>query len=215
MKKEVLLIGGGGHARSIIDSLNDKQQVKIIGILDKKEKFGEAINGIPVIGTDDDLEYYYGQGVTQAIISLGSIGIPRVREMLYKRIKAIGYSLPNVIDDTAVVANDCLLGEGIYVGKGAIVNTGVKLGNMCIVNTGSIIEHDCKISDLVHIAPGVTLCGGVKIGEMCHIGAGATIMQYTKVGKYSVIGLGSVVVKDISQYTKAYGNPCKEVSKIE
>ena len=215
MKKEVLIIGGGGHARSVIDSLRAKDNINILGILDKVDRVGENVEGIPIIGTDDELGKYYKKGVKYIVMGIGSVGIPKVKLRLYEQIKNIGYELLNVIDDTAVVSYNASIGEGAYIGKGVIINTGVQVGKCCIINTGSIIEHDCKIEDFVHVAPGVTLCGEVKIGKMTHVGAGTTIMQQKRIGAASIIGLGSVVVTDISESKKAYGNPCREVCTIE
>jgi len=215
MKHNIILIGGGGHAKSIIDSLRLYDDIKIIGILDTKDKRGQFVDGIEIIGSDEDLAYYYARGVTQALISIGSIGSPQIRVKVYEMIKKIGFSLPNVIDPSAVLSNNIILGEGNYIGKGVILNTGVKIGNNCIINTGCIIEHGCIINDFAHIAPGSTLCGEVKIGQMTHIGAGSVIIQSKKIGKESIIGAGSIVVSDISAYAKAYGNPCREVSKVE
>jgi sugar O-acyltransferase (sialic acid O-acetyltransferase NeuD family) len=215
MKHSILLIGGGGHAKSIIDSLKLHDNIEIIGIIDTKDKYGQVIDGIEIIGSDEDLEYYYTKGVKQAFISIGSIGSPQIRVKVYETIKKIGYNLPNVIDSSAIISNNITLGEGNYIGKGAILNTGIKVGNNCIINTGCIIEHGCMIDDFVHIAPGSTLCGEVQIGQKTHIGAGTVIIQSKRIGKESVIGAGSVVINDINEYVKAYGSPCREVSKIE
>lgn len=215
MRKEILLIGGGGHAKSIIDTVSTKSEIEIIGILDKAERVGEYINDIPIIGTDDDLELYYKKGIRHIVLSIGSIGVPQVRYKLCQKIKAMGYAFPNIVDDTAILSEHTILGEGVYIGKGVILNMGTSIGDHCIINTGSIIEHDCKIHEFVHIASGATLCGSVEVHKMTHIGAGATIIQNKKIGSYSVIGGGSVVVTDIAKNMKAYGNPCKEVCRIE
>lgn len=211
MKEKIILIGGGGHAKSVIESINSMEKFEIIGILDKKDKVGSYIYDIEVIGVDGDLENYYKQGIKNIFITLGSIGNPIIRRKLYDYAKKIGFKFPNIIDKNSIISPKTLLGEGIFIGKGVIVNCDVNIGNNCIINTGCIIEHDCKIGDFVHIAPGSTLSGGVIIGENSHIGTNSTVIQYKKVGSNTVIGAGSVVIKDIDNNVKAYGNPCKEV----
>lgn len=215
MAESILLIGGGGHAKSIIDTLSINKEMQIIGILDREEKVGEVINGIKIIGTDEQLADYYHQGVKYAFISIGSIGLPKQRKKVYEQIKTIGYSFPNIIDHTAILSSKVRLGEGNYIGKGAVVNAGTVIGSHCIINTGCIVEHDCRIEDFVHLATGSVLCGGVQIGEGAHVGAHSTIIQYKKIGNNSLIGAGSVVVSDINGYAKAYGNPCREVGRVE
>lgn len=215
MAEGILLIGGGGHAKSIIDSLRTNKEMQIVGILDRKEKIGEVINGIKIIGTDQDLTDYYHQGIKYAFISIGSIGVPKQRKKVYEQIKKIGYSCPNIIDHTAILSSKVRLGEGNYIGKGAIINAEAVVGSHCIINTGCIVEHDCRIENFVHLATGSILCGGVQIGEGAHVGAHSTIIQYKKIGSNSLIGAGSVVVSDINEHTKAYGNPCREVGRVE
>ncbi|ADZ85264.1 acetyltransferase [Cellulosilyticum lentocellum] len=214
MKPSVLLIGGGGHAKSVIDTLIHSNELEIVGIIDVKEKVGEEISGIKVIGTDADLPSYYAKGIRYAFISLGSIGIPNARIKLYHKLKKIGFSFPNIIDPTAILAENIQFGVGNFIGKGVIINTTTTIGDHCIINTGSIIEHDCNIENFIHLGPRSILCGGVQIGENSHIGASATILQYKKVGSNSIIGAGSLVNKDIPTYQTAYGIPCRIIEKI-
>lgn len=211
MSKRIVLIGGGGHAKSVIASLRKNSEWSIDGIIDNKKYSGQEIEGIKYIGTDEDLNMLYANGVTQAFVTVGSVGIPHLRLKLYEKLKEIGFEIPNIIDTTAIIDSSVKMGIGNFIGKGVIINTETIIGNNCIINTGSIIEHECIIENHTHIAPGVTLCGGVTIGESTHIGAGTTIIQARKIGSNSIIGSGSVVVKDIEGAVKAYGNPCKIV----
>lgn len=209
--KEILLIGGGGHCRSVIDTINKNKDYSIIGIIDKVEHVGDIINGINIVGTDDDLQGSFEKGIRYAFITLGSIGNPGLRIKLYKTLKKIGYVIPKIIDESAIVSDNTVLEEGVFVGKRAIINTNTKIGKNSIINTGTIIEHDCIIEDFVHVAPGTVLSGGIQVGSNTHIGTHSTVIQNISIGKNVLIGAGSVVIKDIENNTKAYGNPCKEV----
>ena len=208
MKKQLILIGGGGHAKSVIESINKLNEFDIVGILDVKEKVGSYISNIKVIGIDEDLEKYYSKGIKYAFITLGSIGESKLRKKLYENAKNIGFIFPNIIDKNSKIANRVLKGEGNFIGNGAIVNTDAKIGNNCIINTGSIIEHDCIIEDFVHISPGSTLSGSIKIGQNSHIGTNSTIIQGISVGKNTIVGAGSVLLKNLPDNVIAYGNPC-------
>jgi len=211
MKKRLVLFGGGGHAKSIIDSINTMGLYKIIGIIDRKEKRETYVSGVKIIGEEQDLEYYFHKGIKNVVIAIGSIGNIEKRLRVYEICKKIGYQFPNIIDKSAVVPNDLIIGEGNFIGKGAIINANVQIGNGCIINTGSIIEHDCIIEDLVHISPGSVLCGSVVIKKNTHIGANSTIIQNVTIGEGTLIGAGSLVLKDIQSYKVAYGSPIKEV----
>jgi sugar O-acyltransferase (sialic acid O-acetyltransferase NeuD family) len=213
--RKILLIGAGGHCISVLDSLLATSIYEHIGIVGKVEETDNAIlsiMGIPIIGNDDDLGRLYAEGYTDAFIAIGSIGDVSLRKKLYQIVKNIGFTIPNIIDNTSVISKHVKLGEGIYVGKEAVVNAFVTIGNCAIVNTSSVIEHECTIGDFVHIATGAILCGNVLIDENTHIGAGSTIKQGIHIGSNSLIGMGSVVLRDIGANKKAYGNPCREVN---
>lgn len=209
--KDIILIGGGSHCKSVIDSLNFMNEWNIIGILDIEEKVGNSVNGIKIIGTDNDLKFYKDQGIEYAFITIGGVGDNTIRRKLFNKVKDVGFSLPILIDPTAIISSNVNIEEGTFIGKGVIVNTDTRIGKNCIINTGVIIEHDGNIHSHIHIAPGTTLSGSVTIDEGSHIGTNSTIIQDVKIGKNTLIGAGSVVVKDIGDNKKAFGNPCREV----
>ena len=208
MGKKLLLIGGGGHCRSVLDSVLAANVYDGIGIVDPD---GCPCLGIPVVGKDEDLPRLFAEGWTDAAITVGSIGDTGTRRRLYRTVKEIGFHLPVIIDPTAVTGKDVVLGEGTFVGKRAVVNAGSRTGVCAIVNTGAIVEHDCEIGDFAHISTGAILCGQVKAGNDAHIGAGTTVRQSIRIGNGALIGVGSTAVKDISAGAKAYGNPCRVV----
>lgn len=95
--------------------------------------------------------------------------------------------LPNIVDPSAVIADDAVMGEGIFVGKRAVVNAAAHIGDLCIINTGAIVEHDCDVGNYSHISVGSVLCGGVRVGQRTLIGANATVIQerlYRRSGYY-------------------------------
>ncbi|AEV70610.1 acetyltransferase [Acetivibrio clariflavus] len=214
MDKKILLIGGGGHCKSVLDSLLNSNEYCDIGIIDRKENVGKQIMGVTIIGSDDDLLDIYSKGYQYAFITLGSVGNPALRIKLYNNIKIIGFKIPNIIDSTACVSKYAHIESGVFIGKHAIVNAGAVVNNCSIVNTGAIVEHDCIIGEFVHIAPGAVLSGGVKVGNHSHIGSNATVKQQVQIGASSIIGMGSVVVKDVGEAVMAFGNPCREVKKL-
>ncbi|XJZ27084.1 acetyltransferase [Bacillota bacterium Lsc_1132] len=211
MSKKILLIGGGGHCKSVLDSLLGTKDYSDIGIIEKKENLGDQIIGVPIIGCDDDLPRLYQEGFTHAFVTVGGIGDPKLRIKLFSILEKIGFDIPNIIDKTAVISNHIKLDKGIFIGKNAVINAGSIISKGAIINTSSLIEHDCVIEEFVHISPGSVLCGEVQIGAETHIGAKSVIKQQIRIGSKTLIGMGSVVVHDIGSNTTAFGHPCKEV----
>ena len=209
MGNKLLLVGGGGHCHSVLDSVILSCKYVEIGIIDNVDC---SYLGVKTVGTDVDLQRLFNEGWTDAFLSVGSVGNTDVRHRLFKKLKCVGFNVPSVIDPTAVVAGNVTIGEGVFVGKRSVINSGAVLGDCSIINTGAIIEHDCNIGSFSHISPGAVLCGQVNVGNDSHIGAGSVIRQQITIGDNSLIGAGSVVVRNIGDNCKAYGNPCKVVS---
>lgn len=208
MKKKLLLLGGGGHCRSVLSSILSLNKYDAIGIIDCTDT---SVLGVSVVGRDEDLPNLKMVGWTDAFITVGSTGNTSLRHRLYQMVVDNGFTVPSIVDATAIIAQDATVEEGCYIGRGAILNSGSRIGTCAIINTGAIIEHDCVIGNFAHISPGAVLCGQVVVGNNSHIGAGSVVKQQIIIGKDVLVGAGSVVVNNISDSVKAFGNPCKVV----
>ena len=212
--KRYLLIGGGGHCRSVADCLRAADPDVTLGIVERPGAAPQSANGIPVVGCDDDLPRLLSAGWTEAVVTLGSVGAPSRRRALFLHLKELGFHLPVVADPTAIISSDTEIGEGTFIGKRTVVNAGTRIGACAIINTGAVLEHDCSIGAFAHISPGAVLCGGVTVGEGTHVGAGSVVRQQIQIGAGSLIGIGSSVVSDVPPNCMAYGTPCKVVKTI-
>jgi sugar O-acyltransferase, sialic acid O-acetyltransferase NeuD family len=208
LKKKIMLIGGGGHCHSVVDSVIALGLYDEIGIVDTNN---HSYLGVSVIGADNDIPGLIKDGWTEAFITVGSVGNTAVRRKLYQMVKSYNLNVPVIIDPSAIIAKNVEIKEGTFLGKRAVINAGTSVGICSIINTGAVVEHDCVISDFAHISPGTVLCGQVTVGDDSHVGAGSVVRQLITIGSESVIGAGSVVVKNIPDKVKAYGNPCKVI----
>ncbi len=209
IKKKLLLLGGGGHCRSVLDCALASGEYDEIGIIDSADC--EPYEGVGVVGCDDDLPRLFEEGWNYAFITVGSVGNTRVRRRLFGLISQIGFRIPVIMDPTAVRASGSTVKEGTFIGKRAVVNAGCHVGRCAILNTGCILEHDCSVGDFAHISPGTVLCGHVTVGDDSHVGAASVVRQEITIGEKTLIGAGSVVVKDLPDGIKAFGNPCREI----
>lgn len=197
---KVRLIGAGGHAKVVLDCIEQEAKFEIVEIIDDVIE-GFFVNQLEVKKRDKNQDY----NTTNTIIAIGN---PKHRKNIAEQLKS---NFIMTIHPTAVVSKYAKIGKGTQVLATAVINAAATIGNHCIVNTGAIVEHDCVLEDYVHIAPNATLGGGVKVGESTQIGIGATIIQNISIGKNVVIGAGAVVVNNIPDNCTAVGVPARPI----
>ena len=207
MKEKVIMIGAGGHAKSILAMLQQLGSYEIFGYVDFHEN---GSLGIPYLGDDTNLEQIR-KDIACAVLGVGQVKSAAPRKAIIERLKNLDFSLPVVAAVSAVIAPDALLDEGSVVMEKAVVNAGVRIGKCAIVNTGAIIEHDCVIGDFVHVAVGAVVCGGVVIGNECLVGAGGTIIENRCIHDNVVVGAGACVIEDLSQEGTYAGVPTRKI----
>ncbi len=198
-EKAVLLYGGGGHARVIMDCLRDSGCI-VQGVFDDNPEL-KSIAGIDILRP-------YSPHIFPGLPIIISIGNNEIRKKIAIEIShAPGYSEhPSVLRSSSA-----RIGAGSVLIHGSVIQADAELGKHCIVNTGATVDHDCVIGDYVHIAPHATLCGNVEVGEGAFIGAGATLIQGIKIGKWVTVGAGTVVIRDVPDYAVIVGNPGKVI----
>lgn len=205
MKRPLILIGGGGHCKSVIE-VAESAGYEIKGILDMPDEVGkEVLPGHKVIGTDDEIPQYVEK--CDFIITVGFIKNPALRIKLYNKVKAAGGRLATIIASTAHVSKYAELGEGTVIMHQAFVNAGAKIGDNCIINTFVNIEHDAEVGNQCHISTGTMVNGECKIGENCFIGSQSVCANCIEIASDIIVGAGSVVRKSIRVKGIYAGNP--------
>ena len=201
--REIVLIGAGGHAKSVIDSIGRAGDYHIAGYTNPQAC--PDMCDYTYLGTDEALPQLFADGIRQAAIAIGYLGKGNTRNILYEKLKTMGYRLPAIIDPSAVVSEKAFIGEGAFVGKKAVINRSARIGKMAIVNTGAIVEHECRVGEFSHIAVGAVLCGGVSIGNQSLIGSGSTVIQGVATGSEVIVGAGSLVLGNVGDGQTVYG----------
>ena len=203
--KSLILIGGGGHCKSVIE-VAESVGYEIKGILDMPDEVGkEVLPGHKVIGTDDEIPQYVEE--CDFIITVGFIKNPALRIKLYNKVKAAGGRLATIIASTAHVSKYAELGEGTVIMHHAFVNAGANIGDNCIINTFVNIEHDAEVGNQCHISTGTMVNGECKIGENCFIGSQSVCANCIEIASDIIVGAGSVVRKSIRVKGIYAGNP--------
>lgn len=197
-QSDYILIGGGEHARVVLDVLLS-QGISVAALFDPK--YSGKLFGVAQLGQYNP-ESFVG---AKAIVAIGN-------NATRKRVVASSkHSFGQAIHASAILSTFATVGEGTVIFHGSIIQANSKIGRHVILNTGAQIDHDCLIGDFAHIAPGAILCGTVKVGEGTLIGAGVTVIPGIEIGKWAVVGAGSVVTQSIPAYSVAVGSPAKVI----
>ena len=204
MNKNLILLGGGGHCKSVIE-VAESADYNILGVLDRPEEVGKQVLDYKVIGTDDDIPQYVDKA--EFVITVGFIKNPAIRIKLYNKVKEVGGKLATIIASTARVSKYATIGEGTVVMHQAFVNAGAHIGANCIINTFCNIEHDAQIGDQCHISTGTMVNGDCKVGDRCFIGSQSVLANGIAIGEDIIVGAASFVRKSISAKGIYSGNP--------
>ncbi len=203
----IIIIGGGGHAKVLISILKRIVRYEIAGYTDIEDK-GEIL-GVRWLGNDSIVSSLFNKGITNAVMGIGQIKNSDSRKKAVKYLKSSGMNFPVIISPNTIIGEDVSFGEGTVVFDGAIIHPGTKIGDFGIINTSAVIEHDCIIGDFAHVAPGAVLNGGVRLGDNCLVGSNATIIQYKNICNDCIIAAGAVVTDDIKEKGTYTGVPAK------
>jgi len=208
-----VIVGGGGHAKVLIESLQAAQYAGSCVIVDKdKLLWGRHVLGVPILGDDSLLPELFKQGTRFFAVGVGGTGDNGPRRRLFESAVAYGLESMTIIHPSSIRSQWAKIGMGCQLLPGSIVNAGTDIGVNVIVNSGSIIEHDCLIGDHVHVASGAVLASTVRVGAGAHIGCGATVRQTISIGDGAVVGAGAVVVKDVPAHTTVVGVPARPMA---
>ena len=192
MSRNLILVGGGGHCKSVID-VAESAGYTILGILDKPEEVGKQVLDYKVIGIDDDIPQYVDKA--EFVITVGQIKSSAIRHKIAERIETAGGRLATVVASDATVSKYATIGEGTVILHKCIVNADAKIGKNCIVNTMANIEHEVEIGDFCHISTGVMVNGMTKVGDDTFIGSGSVLYNCIEVPNDSIIPAGTIVRK--------------------
>lgn len=206
MKTKLLIIGASGHGKVVADIAMKMNKWEYIAFLDDNKNI-ETLIGLEIIGTLkdvfihlDDFEIFVG------------IGDNETRQKIYEMLEAHRAHIPVLIHPNANVGSQVNIGNGTVIMAGVVVNCHTNIGKGCIINTGATIDHDNFIEDYVHISPGVHLGGTVKIGKASWLGIGSLVRNNINITNGCKLGVGSVVIKDISEPGVYIGAPTKKMN---
>lgn len=210
--KDLIIFGASGFGREVlwlVERINAKQPSwNILGFMDDNETINNSeINGYKVLGKTADIINY------ENAYFVCAVGASKVREKIIENLKRINpqVKFATLIDPSVEISNFVTIGDGTIICAHTIVTVNITIGSHVIINLDCTIGHDAILQDFVTLYPSVNISGITNIGRCSELGTGMQIIQGKKIGEYSIVGAGSVVVKDIPDNCTAVGSPAKPI----
>lgn len=201
--KRVVLIGSGYHASSCLD-LVVSCGYEPYGIVSPKRSSISSISNLQHWHSIEDNPAW--EGCSYCI----AIGENYKRELVYNK-EALplreSLSFPAFVHSSAYVSPYATIGDGTLVFANAVIGASSSVGRFCIVNTAASLDHDGVMLDFSSLAPGVNIGGCARIGERAALSIGAAVIHGITIGADSLVGAGSVVIRDVAESSVVYGVP--------
>lgn len=189
-KKNVIIIGAGSHAKSVVDCL-DTKKINLLGYIDNVGKNKYILGNDKFLLKKKNKNFTLINGIYFSIKNSNRIKI-------FNNYRKKNFKFLTVKSKKASISKDVNISEGSQILNGAIVNCGVNIGFNTVINTGSLIDHDVSIGNHCTISPGATICGNTNIGNNVNVGPGVIIFNNIKIGNNVFIQGGNVIRKNIN-----------------
>lgn len=211
--KRLAIVGVGGFGREVawlVERINAVEPTwDLLGFVDDKvETHGTVVNGYPVIG---DCAWLTKQDTDTYVIV--AIGASKTRRKLVESMSGVKFA--TLVDPTAVISESVTMGEGCIIYAGSILTVNVTLGSHVIVNLDCTVGHDAFLGDYTTLYPSVNVSGATHLGVCVEMGTGSQIIQGISVGYSTIVGAGSVVVKELPSKCTAVGSPARPIKFYE
>lgn len=196
---KMLVLGNGGHCRSVLDVIKNSYGYNVKKIIDDTRVMDE-----------EAVEFFLNES-NCAVLAIGQIEDPSPRMVAVSKFDRDDLWWPVVVARTAVVSETAEIKKGTVVMNNAVVNPYARIEKFCIINTAAVVEHDAQVGCFSHISTGAVVNGGAKVGCMCFVGSNSVIFQGASICDNCVIGAGSVVTGSIEEPGKYFGNPARRI----
>ncbi len=210
---KLVCLGAVPEAIRIIHKIQeDDKNLEFMGFIDNnKLKWNSDICSYPVFGGMSKVKELSSMGyVFCNLVTHDSI----TRYETTKELLANGAKLVNLIHPS-VNLELVKIGLGQYIQENVVLQANVSIGDNCSIHMGSLIGHETKIGNSTFIAHGCNLSGAVNVEDGVFIGTGVSIIPKIKIGKWSIIGAGSVITKDVDPYSIIAGNPGRVIKMAD
>ncbi len=208
--KNLIIIGAGGYGREAYtlakNSIGYEQDFIVKGYLDSKlDALDKLKNYPPVLST---IENYTISDDDIFICAIGDIALRKktVNEVLTK-----GGQFTNLIHKSVYIGDNVTLGKGIFIAYDVVISNDTVIDDFVLINSRSLIGHDCQVGKFSSIGVYNFVGGGVSIGKECNLHSRSSVKNNLIIESNTIVGMGSVVIRNVSENSTVFGNPAKKV----
>ncbi|MBT8186003.1 MAG: NeuD/PglB/VioB family sugar acetyltransferase [Eudoraea sp.] len=207
----IVIIGPSGHGSVVLDCIEKENKYNLIGFVDSFKNKGFKQNGYEVLGTENELPYLIEK--YNLIGGIVAIGDNWTRSKVVEKVSKIAPSFQFIttIHPNTIIGKNVTIDEGTVIIPGAIVNANSFIGKHSIINTKSTLGHHGYMSEFTSLASGVCTGGNFALGAFSAISLGANIIENITIGPHTVVGAGSLVIKDFENHLMVHGNPAQAI----
>ncbi len=206
MNQKILILGNSILAEELTDVISETPGYEVAGYVENLDP-GRCKNRL------FDLPVYWAEDIGPLKDThLCVCGISTTHRRKYiEQVQKMGMHFATIIHPTARVSMGAQIGNGCIISPLSNVSYATILGEHVFVNRGALIGHHSNIGSFCTIQPGTTVAGKVTMGSGTYVAMGSTIIDRINIGQNCVIGAGSVVVKDVPDSVQVVGVPARIV----
>ena len=207
--KKIYIIGAGPFGRELLGWFKKDSdytnQFSFEGFLDNRKSLLDRFSGeYNIVGNPFNFSFSKNDFCLVGVVD------PIYKSELIKKING-KTSIISFISSRAIISDTAKIGAGSVIAPWVSISNDTNIGKYVTVMIGSKVGHDCDVQHFSSLMADVKLAARVNINKKVYIGLGATIINDVTIGKSSIVGAGSVVLKDQKDQITVFGNPAKQI----